>query len=646
MCANYRDAICRPTVTSTSPMALNTPASSQRPPEAELAVVVHRARRSPHLTSQHGTWLAVVLLLAFTLRALDPGFNSAFEGESFMVLMGRSILDGGADVAAYMRTAFGWYLWPVVAALTDYVGGLTALRLLAAMLGTCAVGAVFVLTRRLFDERTALAAALLAAAFAPAVVASRIATPDAAGMALLACTLATFTRAVQTGTWGAWILAACFALASVLVKHALAGIIPLLCLLAPVVDRRRGLLFTFVVAAILAAYATWYVGVLQEMIAGVSAAARNTSAAGGAAPALLREHLDVVLLIALSLAALVHGDREVRQTIVLLLLGALSLAMVPSSLAFDPHAWSHVVYPTMLLLPAAGVGALALADRIVRRDNALVGVVMSVIAGSVFLLSGHGFTPMRRGIPAVWPNTNVVAEFLQTRVLFGQQVLVDDAAVRYVLANVTPQQAIADEQSFDYDGLVAPTSYARALAAGVFDYIVLDGNDTDGARALHAAIDPVLAGRYVERFRALQPTTGEDAVIFERIYPPVTRPDNAPRIVVETPQANVTVIASGARPSAVVSGYVERAPAGAQLRVDVFTDDWYVQGPVIPAAGARTTFSRRVVLGGQGPHRCQHAIRVRLLGSKDRILHEVQVNGIRRASADSATIPCTTDGPS
>lgn len=623
-------------------MALNTPVPSPRTPDAELKVVLHRARRSPRITSEHGTWLLVVLLLAFTLRALDLEFNTAFEGESFMVLMGRSILAGGADVTTYMRTAFGWYLWPVVAALTDYAGGLTALRLLAALLGTCAVGGVFLFTRRLFDERTALAAALLSAAFTPALLASRVATPDAAGMALLACTLALFARAAQTGTWSAWIWASCFAIATVLVKHSLAGIIPVLCLLAPVLDRRRGLLFTLTVTAVLAVYATWYVSALQEMVASASSGPTDARAEDGITQSVLREHLDVVLLVLLSLAALVQGNRETRQTIGVLLLGALSLTIVPSSLAFDPHAWSHLVYPTMLLLPAAACGGMGLADRIVRRDNVLVGLVMTVVAGSVFLLGGHGLAPMRRGVPAVWPNTRIVAEFLQTRVLYGQHLLVDDASVRYVLADVTPQRAIADEHAFAYDGLVAPTSYARAVAAGLFDYVVLDGNDTDGARALHAAIEPVLSGRYAERFRGLQPATGEDAVIYERIYPPVTRPDSAPRIVLETPQPNATVIASGARPSAMVSGFVERAPAGSRLRIDVYTDVWYVQGPMIPATGARSAFSRRVVLGGEGPHRCQHAIRVRLLGSKDRILHEVQVNRVRRASADSVSIPCTT----
>src|SRR5262245_51930989 len=121
-------------------------------------------------TNARGPWLAAVLLLAFVLRATDPLFNTPFEDESFMVLMGRSILAGASDVAIYMRTAFGWYLWPSVAAIADSLGGLVALRLLAASLGTLAVYGVYRLARSLFDTRTGIVAACLFACTTPAIL--------------------------------------------------------------------------------------------------------------------------------------------------------------------------------------------------------------------------------------------------------------------------------------------------------------------------------------------------------------------------------------------------------------------------------------------------------------------------------------------
>lgn len=597
------------------------------------------SRRTPHITKQHSTWLLVILVAAFTIRAIDLNFNTAFEGESFMILMGRSVLSGAADVATYMRSAFGWYLWPAATAIADRAGGLTAVRLLAASLGTLAVAGVFMMTRRLFDERTGLVAALFFAAFTPAILASRIATPDAAGMALLAFTLAAYVRAWQTGGWSAWIGASLLAMACVLVKHSLAAIIPPLCLLAPFLTRRRGWVFTLSVPLAVGIYAFWYFDVIRLMLATVA----NSASLRGREEDLLRlyvrDSLDVWAIGALALAAFVRGDRETRIIVAILLLLAATLAIVPASRTFDPHSWSHTVYPVLLMLPAAAAGALGLADRLVKQDRVLASALMTLTAGSLILVSGHGLTPVRSGLPVVWPNSAVVADFLRTRVQYGQRILIDDAALRYALSDLTAQDHIADEHALNFDGAVAPESYARAINLGYFDYIVLDGNNTDEARALQVAIEPQVMTRYVERMRTLQPNTGTDAVIYERVSPPVTRPVDAPTIVVETPQPGATVLAAGLHPSTTVSGHVERNVPGARLRFDVMTDDWYAQGDLLTPTNAGR-FARRVVLGGEGLQRCAHTIRVRLLAADDRILHEVLISGVTRSTQDSLTIPC------
>ncbi len=623
------------------------PAPRQAPtvPAAEMAVLSDRLRRAPHITSQHSIWLLVILAAAFTIRAVDLEFNTAFEGESFMILMGRSVLAHGSDVPTYLRSAFGWYLWPVVTAIADGAGGLLAVRLLAAALGTLAVGGVFLLTRRLFDERTGLIAALFLAAFTPAILASRVATPDAAGMALLVYTLLLYLRAGQTGKWPPWIGAALLAVTSVLVKHSLVVMIPALCLLAPFLHRRRGFFFALSVPLALGIYANWYSDVLRDMLASVANSASLRSRDEDLMQAYVRNSLDVWLIGALAVLGILRGDRGTRIILGVLILLALALSIVPASRTFDPHAWSHAVYPAILLLPAAAAGALGLADRVVKGDRVLASALMTLTAASLLLISAHGLTPVRGGLPFLWPNTTVVADFLHTRIQYGQRVLVDDAAVRYLLADLTPQDRIADEHAFNFAGTGSPESYSRAIDAGHFDYIVLDGNNTDEARALKAAIEPKVMDRYVERVRALQPNTGADAVIYERISPPVTRSVDAPTIVVEAPQAGATVIATGPHPSTIVSGHVERATSGTRLRFDVFTDDWYVQGePAVPAAGTGR-FARRIVLGGEGSQRCAHTIRLRLLSRDDRILHEVLIAGVRRSSQDSLRVACPAPQP-
>ena len=618
-------------------MFVTPQAESRR--SAELEVLSERLRRSPQITAQHSVWLLVILAAAFTIRAIDLNFNSAFEGESFMVLIGRSVLLGASDLPSYVREAFGWYLWPAATAIADRVGGLTAVRILAASVGTAAVAGVFMMTRRLFDERTGLVAALFFAAFTPAILASRIATPDAAGMALLAFALAAYVRAWQTGGWGAWLGAAVLTIVCVLVKHSLAVLIPPLCLLAPLLNRRRGLVFALAVSFALAFYAFWYIDVLRQMLATVANSASLRSRDADLVTRYVRNSLDVWVIGILALVAFLRGEREVRVIVSALALLATSLAIVPASRTFDPHSWSHAVYPVLLLLPAAAAGALGLADRLVKQDRVLASAMMTLTAGSLILISSHGLTPVRGGLPILWPNTAVVEDFLRTRVQYGQRILVDDAALRYPLSDVTTQDYISDEHALSFGGAVAPESFARAINAGHFDYVVLDGNNTEEARALQTAIEPQVMSRYVERLRTLQPNTGNDAVIYERVTPPVTRPVDAPTIVVETPQSGATVLAAGLNPSTTVTGHVERNVPGGRLKFDVMTDDWYAQGDLLsPPASGR--FARRIVLGGGGAQRCSHTIRVRLVAPDNRILHEVLVSGVKRSTQDSLTVPC------
>ncbi len=628
---------------------------------------------------QHPGWLGLLLIAAFTVRAYRVDFNSAFEGESAMILMGRRLLEGGVDVTGHMRTSFGWYLWPVIAATADRFGGLGLLRLVAAGLGTVAVLGVFLFTRRLFDERAAFVAALFGAVFMPAVLSSHVATPDALGMALLAAMLAAFARAWSSNVWSSsdwspdgrpsnqssagggsadgwpyWLVAALLAVALVLVKHVLVVLLPVLCVAAWWHGRPRAALgralFTGVVVFAIGAYVARYADVLRGMLALLANTASARAQGDDLVQRYVRDVLDIWLLGACALVALIVANREGgsdsssyalrarRAPINLLVATAALLALSPSPRALDPHGWAHVVYPALVLLPVAAAGVLVIADRLLRRDRSLSPWLVTLVAVSLYLLRGQ--TATRDGIPLSWPNSAVVARFLHERIQSGQRVLLDDAAVRYLLDGRTPQERIVDEHAREVDGMRSPQAFTRAVADGAFDYVVLDGNNSDDARALQNAIDPVILTRYVERMRALQPNTGADAVIYERVQPPVSRASDAPTIVLTEPRPNATIVADGPFPSTAVVGDIAHLPANARLSVDVFTNSWYPQGDTLNLSVGTGHFARRIVLGGEGAERCAHIVRVRLLSADQRILHEVLVPGIRRTTADSASIPC------
>lgn len=610
---------------------------------AEVVIASERLRHRPQLTSEHGIWLLVILVLAFTIRAIDLAFNSAFEGESFMILMGRSVLARASDVDQYLRTAFGWYPWPAAVAIVDRFGGLQAARLLTCATGTATALGVFFLARRLFDERTGLAAALLCALFAPAVLVSRIATPDAAGMALVAFTLAMVARAWHTESTAAWITAAALAVLAVLVKHALVLLLPILCVVTLLLEHRRGWVFTAIVTAAVVMYIAWYGPVLRELLTLMANGTPVRSGAGSLFGGVFSDALDVWMLWLLAAGGVLLGDRTSRPAIGVLCVGSLALSLVPNSSTFDPHAWANDVHAIVPLLPAAAVGAIAVCDRIVRQQRSLSGLLVVLVAGCLLLVGGGDLVPHRRGLLQSWPNSTVVREFVHERVQYGQRVLVDDAALRYILSDVTPQSRVTDERQLPANGAQRDAAKAKAVADGEFDYVVLDGNNSIAARALDASIEPVIMGRYVERLRALQPNTGEDAVIYERIAPPVSRAIDAPTVRVEAPLPNAVIATTGQPPGTDVVVRVEHAPRSARLRFDVYTDQWYEQGAPQPTSGAAGSYRRRVILGGAGAQRCTHIVRVRLLSLDDRILHEVLVGPITRAASDSTSSPCVSD---
>ncbi|HYA23408.1 MAG TPA: hypothetical protein VEF05_04555, partial [Terriglobales bacterium] len=124
--------------------------------------------------------LLVILAAAWYLRAMNASYCSAYMDESVYVLYGRMFLARHfeAPIDQPLRWSFGWYLWPMMAAIADRLGGIVAVRELAALLGTATVGAVYGFARRLFSPVVGLASAAGFAILAPAVYNSRIATRD------------------------------------------------------------------------------------------------------------------------------------------------------------------------------------------------------------------------------------------------------------------------------------------------------------------------------------------------------------------------------------------------------------------------------------------------------------------------------------
>ena len=135
--------------------------------------------------------LIMVLQAVLTLRMS----NTAFEDEGLYLYVGhleiRHFLHGVAlqgDYPSYFSGAP--VLYPVLGALADSIGGLAAARALSLLEMLAVTGLIYAMSRRLFNERVALCAAIGFAVTEPALYVGRLATYDATALFLL--TLATW----------------------------------------------------------------------------------------------------------------------------------------------------------------------------------------------------------------------------------------------------------------------------------------------------------------------------------------------------------------------------------------------------------------------------------------------------------------------
>jgi Dolichyl-phosphate-mannose-protein mannosyltransferase len=130
--------------------------------------------------------LIMILQAALTLRMT----NTAFEDESLYLYVGHleihHFLHGAAlqgDYPSYFSGAP--VLYPVLGAVADSIGGLAAARALSLVEMLAVTGLIYATSKRLFNERVALCAAVVYAVCEPALFLGHLATYDATALFLL-----------------------------------------------------------------------------------------------------------------------------------------------------------------------------------------------------------------------------------------------------------------------------------------------------------------------------------------------------------------------------------------------------------------------------------------------------------------------------
>ena len=162
----------------------------------------------------------MLMQAALTLRMR----NTAFEDEALYLYVGHleiaHWLHGTAlqgDYPSYFSGAP--VLYPVLGALFDSIGGLTAARALSLAEMLAATGLLYTMSRLLFNERVALCAAITFAVAEPTLFLGNLATYDATALCLLAVAAWLVVRTAAF-RWPAYLLAAPVAVLAVAAKYA------------------------------------------------------------------------------------------------------------------------------------------------------------------------------------------------------------------------------------------------------------------------------------------------------------------------------------------------------------------------------------------------------------------------------------------
>ncbi|MEU6596931.1 glycosyltransferase family 39 protein [Streptomyces flaveolus] len=452
--------------------------------------------------SRRRAWVSrAVLLFVLAVQAVLSLrlSNTAFQDEALYLAAGhaelRHLLHGTPlpiDYGAYFSGSP--QLYPVLAAVVDDRFGLTGARVLslAFMLGTTAL--LYSFTRRLFNERAALAGAALFAVVQSTVVMGYFATYDAAAVFLLALATWIVVRTDRAPV-AAVLLAAPVAVLAVGVKYAAALYLPTIVVLALLTGWPhkggkaflRMLLLALGIGALLAAgmYGT-------DLLAGVRQTTTNRDHGSDTAAFLLQRSAQwggLMFLTAVGGALSYVRRSRMNESPVAQRLGnpgwrwraLLGLVLCGTALlapAYQVHLgtvvslFKHVGFGLLFAAPMAGVGVTRLIGAHFRYPQ------LGIMLWTATLCLGIQQADWRFG---VWPDSSKMIQVIDSHVDRKGHYLASTPEVPvYYLRDRTSHrqwQGVFALEYTDRKGTYhkGDAAYRAALRDGEFDLIVLDG---------------------------------------------------------------------------------------------------------------------------------------------------------------------------
>jgi 4-amino-4-deoxy-L-arabinose transferase-like glycosyltransferase len=454
------------------------------------------------ITAEHGLF-ALLVGLIFLVRVANLGFNTLHLDEAIYATVGQQALAGVFDQGA-TRWMFGSYLYPMIAGLTEQLGGATALRVLSALLLTAASIFVYLTAHRVFGKQAGLWALFIFGLSGIAINLGQHAVYDALGVPLLAASLYCITAAIlepRQEKFYFLVAGIVFSL-SVLAKYVgvlmLPALIVTMLMLYLYQGRSLSGFFTQVawsyffipVVVILGLYGLSHYADLREVLSGRFASQyldRWTLFQ------LTVEEIGFVTLLALGgLLLLVnkavnrmYPANQGRLSLFLmglapLLLGILAMPLYHLAAANFRALWKHNVYALVFLAPLAGY-AIAKAVDYVRSLHGRYWLAWRAIGAIVTAVAMFWFINVARAqnneFHQSWPPMQNVLRFMESQRLSEKsRVLASAYAVyEYYFDFGVKQHGVWDNVWYtEYDGLTGLDAVKKAIQDCVYDLAVLD----------------------------------------------------------------------------------------------------------------------------------------------------------------------------
>lgn len=577
---------------------------------------------------ERGLALMLIGVAAVYLRAHDPLYSTAYMDESVYVVYGRMFLARHfeAPLATPLQWSFGWYLWPMLSALADRLGGLLAVRELAALLGTLTVAATYGFASRVFSKAVGLGAAAVMAVLGPAIMVSRIATRDSGSICFFALGLWAFAAAWQENKKRHWALAALGFLAAFLCKYLVAIYFPALMLAALWKGRKQALLFAAPLFAACGAYAVIYWGDLTHLLR--YGGGYNSLRAPDALDMYIFNRWDFWVIAVLAMFGFAHRAWWRRSAV--MFAGALLVLGFQGYTRADYDYWKHVNYALFFLIPAAVAGVLLLVRMFTPRNHhrQLIWGVSGVLAlalGTAVLGKVD-----RQEQWLFWPGVDPALAYLEGKLAAQDNVLVDDTVFRYYLNPRLRQAQITDPMYAQYREFSGEEAYKAAVRDSAFSYIVLDGGMGAEGQRMDEVVRPMLAG-YKLDFYARDPVLGHKIEIYARAAAGtdagMATTSSSPDIFIVSPATGAVLKTTST--AADLTGVAVGTKSGWYVKVEVFTDRWHTQGEAVPVT-LDGRFRQTIALAGEGPQQCNHLVRATLFDATGKATAATMNYGIGR----------------